>query len=108
MRCFPGVPSCENYRIQTCPVPACGINEDLLACVRSAVFPDFLVSSAEIPECSCVVLYKFEVCIMAFLLRERKDVLLEVAKELEVEVDITLPKMEFKKEFVKVNTILRK
>ncbi|GFV74861.1 hypothetical protein TNCV_1040991 [Trichonephila clavipes] len=34
---------------------------------------------------------------MAFLLRERKDVLLEVAKELEVEVDITLPKMEFKK-----------
>ncbi|GFV20142.1 uncharacterized protein TNCV_4194401 [Trichonephila clavipes] len=34
---------------------------------------------------------------MAFLLRERKDVLLEVAKELEVEVDITLPEMEFKK-----------
>ncbi|GFU66270.1 uncharacterized protein TNCV_1817671 [Trichonephila clavipes] len=34
---------------------------------------------------------------MAFLLRERRDVLLEVAKELEVEVDITLPKMEFKK-----------
>ncbi|GFU49194.1 hypothetical protein TNCV_2674901 [Trichonephila clavipes] len=34
---------------------------------------------------------------MTFLLRERKDVLLEVAKELEVEVDITLPKMEFKK-----------
>ncbi|GFT55161.1 hypothetical protein TNCV_1433441 [Trichonephila clavipes] len=34
---------------------------------------------------------------MAFLLRERKDVLLEVAKELEVEVDITLPKMEFRK-----------
>ncbi|GFT59489.1 hypothetical protein TNCV_3406031 [Trichonephila clavipes] len=34
---------------------------------------------------------------MAFLLRKRKDVLLEVAKELEVEVDITLPKMEFKK-----------
>ncbi|GFW53216.1 hypothetical protein TNCV_3294631 [Trichonephila clavipes] len=34
---------------------------------------------------------------MAFLLRERKDVLLEVAKELEVEVVITLPNMEFKK-----------
>ncbi|GFY01646.1 uncharacterized protein TNCV_2608291 [Trichonephila clavipes] len=34
---------------------------------------------------------------MAFLLREGKDVLLEVVKELEVEVDITLPKMEFKK-----------
>ncbi|GFV16694.1 uncharacterized protein TNCV_4418811 [Trichonephila clavipes] len=34
---------------------------------------------------------------MAFLLRERKDVLLEVAKELKVEIDITLPKIEFKK-----------
>ncbi|GFX92008.1 uncharacterized protein TNCV_5004721 [Trichonephila clavipes] len=34
---------------------------------------------------------------MTFLLRERKDVLLEVAKELRVEVDITLPKIEFKK-----------
>ncbi|GFW52736.1 hypothetical protein TNCV_2393161 [Trichonephila clavipes] len=33
---------------------------------------------------------------MAFLLRERKDVLLEVAKELRVEIDITLPKIEFK------------
>ncbi|GFW56266.1 retrovirus-related Pol polyprotein from transposon 297 [Trichonephila clavipes] len=36
-------------------------------------------------------------CIMAFLLRERKDVLLEVAKELRVKIDITLPKIEFKK-----------
>ncbi|GFY31111.1 uncharacterized protein TNCV_4360181 [Trichonephila clavipes] len=36
-------------------------------------------------------------CILAFLLRERKDVLLEVAKELRVEIDITLPKIEFKK-----------
>ncbi|GFY34604.1 retrovirus-related Pol polyprotein from transposon 297 [Trichonephila clavipes] len=36
-------------------------------------------------------------CIMAFLLRERKDLLLEVAKELRVEIDITLPKIEFKK-----------
>ncbi|GFX54126.1 retrovirus-related Pol polyprotein from transposon 297 [Trichonephila clavipes] len=36
-------------------------------------------------------------CIMAFLLRERKDILLEVAKELRVEIDITLPKIEFKK-----------
>ncbi|GFX07360.1 uncharacterized protein TNCV_504181 [Trichonephila clavipes] len=36
-------------------------------------------------------------CIMAFLLRERKDVLLGVAKELRVEIDITLPKIEFKK-----------
>ncbi|GFW78079.1 hypothetical protein TNCV_135491 [Trichonephila clavipes] len=34
---------------------------------------------------------------MVFLLRERKDVLLEVAKELRVEIDITLPKIEFKK-----------
>ncbi|GFW60323.1 hypothetical protein TNCV_1844031 [Trichonephila clavipes] len=34
---------------------------------------------------------------MAFLLRERKYVLLEVAKELRVEIDITLPKIEFKK-----------
>ncbi|GFT19457.1 hypothetical protein TNCV_2533641 [Trichonephila clavipes] len=34
---------------------------------------------------------------MAFLLRERKDVLLEVAKELRVEIDITSPKIEFKK-----------
>ncbi|GFX14935.1 uncharacterized protein TNCV_1486761 [Trichonephila clavipes] len=36
-------------------------------------------------------------CIMAFLLRERKDVLLEVAKELRVEIDITFSKIEFKK-----------
>ncbi|GFX34177.1 hypothetical protein TNCV_2072141 [Trichonephila clavipes] len=36
-------------------------------------------------------------CIIAFLLRERKDVLLEVAKELRVEIDITLPKIKFKK-----------
>ncbi|GFT61869.1 hypothetical protein TNCV_4914611 [Trichonephila clavipes] len=34
---------------------------------------------------------------MVFLLRERKDVLLEVAKELRVDIDITLPKIEFKK-----------
>ncbi|GFU88017.1 uncharacterized protein TNCV_1335861 [Trichonephila clavipes] len=60
MRCFPGVFSCEKYRIQASSVPVCGINEDLFACVRSAVFPDFQVSSARIPECSCVVLYKFE------------------------------------------------
>ncbi|GFX17082.1 hypothetical protein TNCV_4266081 [Trichonephila clavipes] len=36
-------------------------------------------------------------CIMAFLLTERKDLLLEVAKELRVEIDITLPEIEFKK-----------
>ncbi|GFX55022.1 hypothetical protein TNCV_4356781 [Trichonephila clavipes] len=87
MRCFPGVPSCEKYMIQASPVPAC---------VRSTVVPDFQVSSAKIPECSCVSSINMKY-IMAFLLRERKDVLLEVAKELEVEVDITLPKMEFKK-----------
>ncbi|GFX26222.1 uncharacterized protein TNCV_948221 [Trichonephila clavipes] len=34
---------------------------------------------------------------MAFLLRERKHTLLEFAKELRVEIDITLPKIEFKK-----------
>ncbi|GFT01561.1 hypothetical protein TNCV_270511 [Trichonephila clavipes] len=54
MRCFPGVPRCEKCWIQVSPVPACGINEDLFAGVRNAVFPDFQVSSARIPECSCV------------------------------------------------------
>ncbi|GFW43818.1 uncharacterized protein TNCV_2854511 [Trichonephila clavipes] len=119
MRCFPGVFSREKYRIQASPVPACGINEDLFACVRSAVFPDFQVSSARIPECSCVVLYKFEgvfslrlflgqqlsidFCIMKFLLSEGKDVLLEVAKKLRVEVDITLPKIEFKRRICQRN-----
>ncbi|GFV26640.1 hypothetical protein TNCV_4059632 [Trichonephila clavipes] len=34
---------------------------------------------------------------LALLLRQRKDVLFEVAKELGDEVDITLPKIEFKK-----------
>ncbi|GFU00357.1 hypothetical protein TNCV_4258931 [Trichonephila clavipes] len=96
MRCFPGVPICEKYMIQASPVPACGINEDLFVCVRSAIFPDFQMSSARIPERSCVSSINLK-CIMAFLLREIKDVLLEVATELEVEVDITLPKMEFKK-----------
>ncbi|GFT37761.1 hypothetical protein TNCV_4128431 [Trichonephila clavipes] len=33
---------------------------------------------------------------MTFLLREGKDVMLEVAKESRVKVDITLPKIEFK------------
>ncbi|GFY20328.1 hypothetical protein TNCV_209601 [Trichonephila clavipes] len=60
MRCFLGVPNCEKYRIQVSFVPACGINDDLFACIRSAVFPDFQVSSVRVPECSCVVLYKFE------------------------------------------------
>ncbi|GFT61108.1 hypothetical protein TNCV_4558381 [Trichonephila clavipes] len=36
-------------------------------------------------------------CIMTFLLRERKDLLLKVAKVLSVEIGITLPKIEFKK-----------
>ncbi|GFT58271.1 hypothetical protein TNCV_2117991 [Trichonephila clavipes] len=61
MRCFPGIFSCGKYRIQASSIPASGINEDLFACVWSAVFPDFQVSSARIPECSCVVLYNFEV-----------------------------------------------
>ncbi|GFX72021.1 uncharacterized protein TNCV_3331251 [Trichonephila clavipes] len=51
---------------------------------------------ARIPECSCVSSINLK-CIMAFLLRERKDVLLEVAKELRIEIDITLPKIKFKK-----------
>ncbi|GFW90345.1 uncharacterized protein TNCV_2122081 [Trichonephila clavipes] len=60
MRCFPGVPSCEEYWIQASPVPAYGLNEDLFACVRSVAFLDFQVSSAKMPDCSCVVLYKSE------------------------------------------------
>ncbi|GFW57188.1 hypothetical protein TNCV_541051 [Trichonephila clavipes] len=77
MRCFPGVPSCEKYMIQACPVPACEIIEYLFACVRSAVFQIF---KCQVPEFLCV-LYKFE----------------EVAKELRVEIDITLPKREIKR-----------
>ncbi|GFT85988.1 uncharacterized protein TNCV_3256281 [Trichonephila clavipes] len=46
---------------------------------------------------ACYEMFFWCPCIMAFLLRERKDVLLEVAKELRVEVDITLPKIEFKR-----------
>ncbi|GFW57186.1 hypothetical protein TNCV_541031 [Trichonephila clavipes] len=57
MRCFPGVPSCEKYMIQACPVPACEIIEYLFACVRSAVFQIF---KCQVPEFLCV-LYKFEV-----------------------------------------------
>ncbi|GFT61107.1 hypothetical protein TNCV_4558371 [Trichonephila clavipes] len=53
-------------------------------------------TSARIPECSCVSSINLK-CIMTFLLRERKDILLKVAKELRVEIDITLPKIEFKK-----------
>ncbi|GFT56336.1 hypothetical protein TNCV_2331451 [Trichonephila clavipes] len=53
-------------------------------------------TSVRIPERSCVSSINLK-CIMVFLLRERKDVLLEVAKELRVEIDITLPKIEFKK-----------
>ncbi|GFX42588.1 hypothetical protein TNCV_261231 [Trichonephila clavipes] len=34
-------PGCEKYRNQASPVPACGINKALFACVRSDVFPDF-------------------------------------------------------------------
>ncbi|GFX75887.1 hypothetical protein TNCV_2238591 [Trichonephila clavipes] len=78
MRCFPGVFSCEKYRIQASPVPAC---------VRKAVFLDFQVSSASIPECSCVS--------STNLKKERRIV--RSCKRIRVEVDITLPKMEFKK-----------
>ncbi|GFV49102.1 hypothetical protein TNCV_236361 [Trichonephila clavipes] len=74
MRCFPGVPSYEKCRIQVSPVPACGINEDLFACVYECRF-------SRVPSVKT----------------QRKDILLEVAKELGVDVHITLPKMEFKK-----------
>ncbi|GFS86949.1 hypothetical protein TNCV_1280161 [Trichonephila clavipes] len=82
MRCFCGIPSCEKCWIQVSPVPA-----------SDEVCPPVC---ARIPECSCVSSINLK-CIMAFLLRKRKDVLLEVAKELRVEIDITLPKIEFKK-----------
>ncbi|GFU02515.1 uncharacterized protein TNCV_1478211 [Trichonephila clavipes] len=55
MRRFPGVPSCEKYGIQASPVPACWINEDLFACVRSAVFQ---ISKCQVSEfLSAPVLY---------------------------------------------------
>ncbi|GFY28320.1 hypothetical protein TNCV_4396521 [Trichonephila clavipes] len=73
---------CEKCRIQVSPVPD-----------SDEVCPPVC---ARIPECSCVSSIDLK-CILTFLLRERKDVLLEVAKELRVEVDITLPKIEFKK-----------
>ncbi|GFU47146.1 hypothetical protein TNCV_5071431 [Trichonephila clavipes] len=45
---------------------------------------------------------------MSFLLRLRKGDLLDIAKELGVEVDITLPRIEFKKrKFAKVTTIMK-
>ncbi|GFV37816.1 uncharacterized protein TNCV_4409751 [Trichonephila clavipes] len=50
---------------------------------------------ARIPECSCVSSINLK-CIMTFLLRERKDVLLEVAIDLGVEVNSTLTKSEIK------------
>ncbi|GFW29368.1 uncharacterized protein TNCV_743101 [Trichonephila clavipes] len=79
MRC---VPCCEKCWMQVSPVPA-----------SDEVCPP-VCASYEM--CSCVSSTNLK-CIMAFLLRERKDVLLEVAKELRVEIDITLPKIEFKK-----------
>ncbi|GFS86959.1 hypothetical protein TNCV_1280241 [Trichonephila clavipes] len=74
MRCFCGIPSCEKCWIQVSPVPA-----------SDEVCPPVC---ARIPECSCV---------SSINLKKKKDVLLEVAKELRVEIDITLPKIEFKK-----------
>ncbi|GFU24695.1 uncharacterized protein TNCV_3178311 [Trichonephila clavipes] len=79
MRC---VPSCEKCWMQVSPVP-----------VIDEVCPP-VCASYEM--CSRVSSTNLK-CIMTFLLRERKDVLLEVAKELRVEIDITLPKIEFKK-----------
>ncbi|GFX88746.1 hypothetical protein TNCV_1557911 [Trichonephila clavipes] len=79
MRC---VPSCEKCRMQVSPVPA---SDEVCPPVCASYEMCSRVSSTNLK------------CIMAFLLRERKDVLLEVAKELRVEIDITLPKIEFKK-----------
>ncbi|GFW59504.1 hypothetical protein TNCV_3221581 [Trichonephila clavipes] len=73
---------CEKCWIQVSPVPA-----------SDEVCPP-VCASYEM--CSCVSSTNLK-CIMTFLLRERKDVLLEVAKELRVDIDITLPKIEFKK-----------
>ncbi|GFW51178.1 uncharacterized protein TNCV_3594601 [Trichonephila clavipes] len=75
-------PSCEKCWMQVSPVPA-----------SDEVCPP-VCASYEM--CSCVSSTNLK-CIIAFLLRERKDVLLEIAKELRVEIDITLPKIEFKK-----------
>ncbi|GFV98513.1 hypothetical protein TNCV_4848431 [Trichonephila clavipes] len=77
----PGERDCEKCWMQVSPVPACE------ECPRSACLPFF--SRRRIRK-------RFPVFPPA-MLRERKDVLLEVAKELRVEIDITLPKIEFKK-----------
>ncbi|GFU85435.1 hypothetical protein TNCV_4816871 [Trichonephila clavipes] len=107
--------SCEKCWIQVSPVPASDevcphVFFDLVAvrCVPSSEKCWMQVSPvpasdemcppvcASYEMCSCVSSTNLK-CIMTFLLRERKDVMLEVAKELRVEIDITLPKMEFKK-----------
>ncbi|GFW87478.1 hypothetical protein TNCV_1301231 [Trichonephila clavipes] len=79
MRC---VPSCEKCWMQVSPVPA---SDEVCPPVCASYEMCSRVSSTNLK------------CIMAFLLRERKDLLLEVPKELRVEIDITLPKIEFKK-----------
>ncbi|GFX06576.1 uncharacterized protein TNCV_3018101 [Trichonephila clavipes] len=79
MRC---VPSCEKCWMQVSLVPA---SDEVCPPVCASYEMCSYVSSTNLK------------CIMTFLLRERKDVLLEVAKELRVEIDITLPKIEFKK-----------
>ncbi|GFV13796.1 retrovirus-related Pol polyprotein from transposon 412 [Trichonephila clavipes] len=80
MTLIPGFPSCEKCWMQVSPVPPCE------ECPRSACLPFFPEKDKE------------EVSVFSpAMLRERKDVLLEVAKELRVEIDITLPKIEFKK-----------
>ncbi|GFV99585.1 hypothetical protein TNCV_5079471 [Trichonephila clavipes] len=81
MRCFPGVRSAGYKCLPFLLVMKCARLIFGIACYEL---------------CSCVSSTNLK-CIMAFLLRERKDVLLEVAKELRVEINITLPKIEFKK-----------
>ncbi|GFW57338.1 hypothetical protein TNCV_542521 [Trichonephila clavipes] len=66
MRCFPGVSSCEKHRIQVSPVPACGINEDLFACMHECRFSR--VPNVKTSE-FLSVLYKFEVVVRINCLR---------------------------------------
>ncbi|GFW05283.1 uncharacterized protein TNCV_3358021 [Trichonephila clavipes] len=102
MRCLSEVPRCVKCRIQVVPVPACGINDDLFACMYECRFPEFQVSeflSFSVLS-STNLKFRLVLCVLVHhgvSVKRKKDVLLEIAKELGLEVDITLPKMEFKK-----------
>ncbi|GFU82999.1 hypothetical protein TNCV_1058671 [Trichonephila clavipes] len=88
---------CGKYRIQRSSHSR-QRNQRGSVCLRlECRFPRF--PKCQVPEFQSVPVLSSTIlkCIMVFLLREGKDVLLEVAKELKVEVDITLPKIEFKR-----------